>query len=74
MFVLMFRRVLLTALFALLLPLSLKGEATLTDTLMYRYGTYVQWCTPEKLYVHMDRTCYTAGEMIWPRCAPPSAA
>ncbi len=63
----MFRRVLLTALFALLLPLSLKGEATLTDTLMYRYGTYVQWCTPEKLYVHMDRTCYTAGEMIWLR-------
>lgn len=51
----------------LLLPLSLKGEATMADTLAYRYGTYVQWCSPEKLYVHIDRTCYTAGEIIWLR-------
>jgi len=63
----MFRRMILTALLALLLPLSLKAEATMTDTLVYRYGTYAQWCSPEKLYVHIDRTCYTAGEMLWMR-------
>lgn len=35
------------------------------DSLARRFGTYAAWCSPEKLYVHIDRTYYTAGETIW---------
>ena len=58
-------RSILAASALLLLPLSLCAEPTRIDTVCYRYGAYVQWCSPEKLYVHLDRTCYTAGEMLW---------
>ncbi|MBP5398051.1 MAG: hypothetical protein J6Y32_05440 [Bacteroidales bacterium] len=56
------------ALAACLFPLlSQKASAapTLSDTLALRYDAYVQWCAPEKLYAHLDRTCYTVGETIW---------
>lgn len=50
----------------LFVPHSMHGkEGTVLDTLCYRYKSYVQWCSPEKLYVHLDRTCYTAGETLW---------
>lgn len=35
------------------------------DSLGRRVATHNRWCSPEKLYVHLDRTCYAAGETIW---------
>ena len=35
------------------------------DSLLLRYKLYSAWCSPEKVYLHLDRTCYTAGETIW---------
>ncbi|MBP5381736.1 MAG: hypothetical protein J6Y45_00110, partial [Bacteroidales bacterium] len=57
------------ALAALLLlsPLAEKtGRAQeLTDSLLLRFESYSAWCSPEKVYLHYDRSCYTAGETIW---------
>ncbi|MBR6055151.1 MAG: hypothetical protein IKP46_07425 [Bacteroidales bacterium] len=44
--------------------LAVKG-ATMLDSLLLRFNTYSAWCAPEKVYLHFDRTCYTAGETIW---------
>lgn len=42
------------------------GAAPLdTDSLQVRYRTFTSWCSPEKLFVHLDRTYYAAGETIW---------
>jgi len=35
------------------------------DSLRVRYNTYASWCCPEKLFLHVDRTYYAAGETIW---------
>jgi len=35
------------------------------DTVKLRYETFLTWCSPEKLFLHMDRTYYAAGETIW---------
>lgn len=35
------------------------------DVFAYRYGDYVCLLAPEKLYLHVDRTCFTAGETLW---------
>lgn len=54
------------ALGMLLMPAVARADgATTLDSLMARFGTYSTWCTPEKVYMHIDRTCYTAGESIW---------
>ena len=53
---------------ALLLAASLpaRGEGSpMLDSLLLRFNSYVSWCSPEKVYLHFDRTCYTAGETIW---------
>ncbi|MBO4595085.1 MAG: hypothetical protein J5632_00530 [Bacteroidales bacterium] len=50
----------------LLMPHVAKADGvTALDSLMMRFGTYSSWCTPEKVYLHIDRTCFTAGESIW---------
>lgn len=36
-----------------------------TDSLGQRVAVHGRWCSPEKLYMHLDRTCYAAGETIW---------
>lgn len=36
-----------------------------TDSLKNRFETFTTWCGPEKLYLHIDRTCYTVGESLW---------
>ena len=47
-------------------PLSVNAEVyTLTDSLRARFHSYSSWCSPEKVYLHYDRTCYTAGETVW---------
>ncbi len=57
------------ALAALLLlsPLAEKtGRAqAFPDSLVLRFESYSAWCSPEKVYLHYDRSCYTAGETIW---------
>ncbi|MBP5637736.1 MAG: hypothetical protein J6X25_09540 [Bacteroidales bacterium] len=57
------------ALAALLLlsPLAEKtGRAqALPDSLLMRFEAFSAWCSPEKVYLHYDRSCYTAGETIW---------
>lgn len=35
------------------------------DSLEQRYRFYSQWCAPEKLFIHLDRTYYAYGETIW---------
>ena len=41
------------------------GVPSVVDTLRSRYNAYSAWCSPEKVYLHFDRSCYTAGETIW---------
>ena len=49
-----------------LAPEKVLAEGTsMLDSLMMRFSAYSSWCTPEKVYLHIDRTCYTAGENIW---------
>jgi len=35
------------------------------DSLEKRFTYYSSYCSPEKLYLHLDRTYYLAGEKIW---------
>mgnify|MGYP003291659124 CR=1 FL=1 len=50
----------------LLVTLQVLSSAGLNlDTLARRVGVHTSWCSPEKLYVHLDRTCYAATETIW---------
>ncbi len=35
------------------------------DSLLLRFKSYSAWRSPEKVYLHFDRSCYTAGETIW---------
>lgn len=35
------------------------------DSLEKRYVHYSAYCSPEKLYLHIDRTYYSSGEKIW---------
>lgn len=49
----------------LLAFVRLQATDFLTDSLQIRYDAYASWCSPEKLYVHMDRTVFTAGENLW---------
>ena len=35
------------------------------DSLLLRFEAYSAWRSPEKVYLHYDRSCYTAGETIW---------
>ena len=48
----------------MLSSLAARGASTL-DSLLLRFDTYSKWSSPEKVYLHFDRSCYTAGETIW---------
>lgn len=50
---------------ALLLILRCTLCAAAGDLFADRYGDYVCLLAPEKLYLHVDRTCFTAGETLW---------
>lgn len=41
------------------------GQNFSTDTLTTRYALHSAYFSPEKLYLHVDRTAYCAGETIW---------
>lgn len=62
---------LLSVIFALLGCLTLYGQPAVlvqsysTDTLMTRYALHSVYFSPEKLYLHVDRTAFCAGETIW---------
>lgn len=58
-----FRHIALTVLL-LVSPLCVKA-GDLPDSLRLRYDTFATLCSPEKVYLHYDRSCYTAGETIW---------
>lgn len=38
---------------------------SVSDTLKLRFNLFSVLCSPEKVYLHYDRSCYTAGESIW---------
>lgn len=45
--------------------LPLRSQTVKLDSLEQRYAFYTKWCSPEKLYLHLDRTYYAYGETIW---------
>ena len=50
----------------LLSALAVKAEGfPLPDSLLFRYNTFSTWFSPEKVYLHFDRSCYKAGETVW---------
>lgn len=56
------------ALGALLLISPLAERAAVAqapDSLLLRFESYSALRSPEKVYLHYDRSCYTAGETIW---------
>ena len=55
------------ALLALLPSMSAisNAQSTEADTLAARYEILTEWFNPEKLYLHIDRTAFHAGETIW---------
>ena len=63
------KRLLHIVLLALLMlaPLSKQTVTAqaLADSLVLRFESYSAWRSPEKVYLHFDRSCYTAGETIW---------
>lgn len=58
------RIILLTAVTILTCSISRAGSFV-PDSVCVRFDAYAKWCSPEKVYVHIDRTCFTAGESIW---------
>ena len=58
------RTITLLAVFLLATHLVRAGDYV-SDSLGIRFDAYTSWCSPEKIYAHIDRTCYTAGENIW---------
>ena len=51
---------------SLALPFAARAEGmSALDTILLRFNTYSKWSSPEKVYLHFDRSCYTAGETIW---------
>lgn len=40
-------------------------ETPALDSLLLRFRMYSAWRSPEKVYLHFDRSCYTAGETVW---------
>ena len=43
----------------------LRAATPTADSPESRYSAFAAWCSPEKLYLHIDRTCYNSGETIW---------
>ena len=60
------RRITLLTVLFLLSALAVKAEGfPLPDSLHFRYNTFSTWFSPEKVYLHFDRSCYKAGETVW---------
>ena len=49
---------------AIVSPLWMKAEER-PDSLLLRFNAFSKLCSPEKVYLHYDRSCYTAGETLW---------
>ncbi|MBQ0053055.1 MAG: hypothetical protein KBS89_01190, partial [Bacteroidales bacterium] len=61
----LFAAVCLMALMVFPLKASAQEESVPADSVAARWGLFNRWYSPEKLYVHLDRTCYAIGETIW---------
>ena len=63
--------IIISAIILLLLPSGFSAagqnaEATFcADSLSKRFSTFSSWCSPEKVYLHLDRAYYASGENIW---------
>lgn len=58
-------RSILNLFFLLALGFNAKALPFKSDTLIARYSMFSEYLAPEKLYLHLDRTAYCAGETIW---------
>ena len=56
------RHIALLALFIFYPLASTARGATMLDSLLFRFKTYSTLCSPEKVYLHFDRSCHTAGD------------
>ena len=54
-----------TLLLALCLPLLLYAQGTELDKFVSRQAAFGQTIPQEKVYIHMDNTCYFQGDTIW---------
>ena len=59
-------RIIVPFVLLLAVPLTARAElASMQDSLVSRFNAYSALCSPEKVYLHYDRSCFTAGETIW---------
>lgn len=49
----------------LLFPKAAEAQTFAPDTLLRRHNSFLNWCSPEKLYLHIDRSYYAVGETLW---------
>ena len=59
------KRTFITILSALCLPTLLLAQESELDKLVSRLTAFGQTIPQEKVYVHMDNTCYFQGDTIW---------
>ena len=44
---------------------SASAQTFSPDSLAKKFHTFSTWCSPEKLYLHIDRTYFTTDETLW---------
>lgn len=59
------KQIILAIALVLMGAMRVSAQPMAPDSLEKRFTYYGSYCSPEKLYLHLDRTYYLAGEKIW---------